>query len=230
MSQSAILQLTDVHKHYRLGDEQIDALHQIQLTVNPGEFVAIQGPSGSGKSTLLQILGLLDDFDQGEYRFNGVSVAGLSTVGLTELRRQHIGFVFQSYNLVPVMTAAENIAYPLQLLGYSPDQVSARVNTLLDQVGLQPQADRRPDQLSGGQRQRVAIARALVKRPLLVVADEPTANLDSKTAYQIIGLMRQLGQEMGATLVVATHDPRMSAECDRVLNLVDGRILVGEPQ
>ena len=219
---AAAIALTGIVKHYRLGDEDVPALKGIDLAVPTGAFVAVRGPSGSGKSTLLNICGLIDGFDAGSYRLAGEDVGGLDETSRTLIRRSRIGFVFQSYNLIPVMTAAENIEYPLLLADVPPAERWQRVAEILAQVGLAGLGDRRPDRLSGGQRQRVAIARALVKSPLLVIADEPTANLDTATAGQVVDLMRQLGEKHGATFLIATHDERMTAHCQQVRSLTDG--------
>ncbi len=190
-----------------------------------GELLALTGPSGSGKSTLLNLCGLIDTPDSGDILLGEQPVRGLNEVQRTLLRRDALGFVFQSFNLVPVMTVHENVDYPLFLAGVPPSERRWRVDAQLEAVGLQAHARHRPDALSGGQRQRVAIARALVKRPKLVIADEPTASLDSHTADQVLDLMRQLGHAEGAAFVMATHDSRLSARCDRILNLCDGRLL-----
>ena len=219
-----VIEIAGVVKHYRLGESDVPALKGIALTVPAGAFVAVRGPSGSGKSTLLNICGLIDDFDAGSYRLNGEDVAGLDETGRTLIRRRSIGFVFQGYNLVPVMTVRENIEYPLLLAGLAKEERERRIDAILEQVGLTGQAERRPDLLSGGQRQRVAIARALVKEPALVIADEPTANLDTATASQVIDLMRDLGHRHGATFLIATHDDRMTARCDMVRAMVDGTL------
>jgi putative ABC transport system ATP-binding protein len=214
--------LSGIVKHYQMGDEDIPALRGIDLDVPPGAFVAVRGPSGSGKSTLLNICGLIDSFDAGRYLLAGENVGGLDDTARTMIRRRRIGFVFQSYNLVPVMSVRDNVEYPLLLSGLPTGERRARVDEILGQVALTGLADRRPDQLSGGQRQRVAIARALVKSPTLVIADEPTANLDTATASQVIDLMRALGQRHGATFLIATHDDRMTAHCDEVRAMTDG--------
>jgi putative ABC transport system ATP-binding protein len=222
MTASQAIALTGIVKHYRMGEEDIPALRGIDLTVAPGTFAAVRGPSGSGKSTLLNICGLIDAPDAGSYLLAGQDVAGLDEAARTLIRRRAIGFVFQSYNLVPVMSVRDNVEYPLLLLGLPANERRQRVDEILAQVGLTGLADRRPDQLSGGQRQRVAIARALVKSPTLVIADEPTANLDTATAAQVIDLMKALGHQHGATFLIATHDDRMTAHCDTVHAMTDG--------
>ena len=199
-------------------------LHDIDLDIYPGERVLIAGPSGSGKSTLLNLCGLIDTPDAGDIELNGQPVNALDETARTLLRRDALGFVFQNFNLIPVMTVAENVDYPLFLADVPPAERRARVAAQLAVVGLAEHAHHRPDALSGGQRQRVAIARALIKRPSLVIADEPTASLDSHTAEQVLALMRERGRAEGAAFVIATHDNRLTARCDRVVNLLDGRI------
>lgn len=216
--------LHGVRKTYRLGAHVIPALQGVDLLVQRGELLALTGPSGSGKSTLLNLCGLIDTPDAGEIMLGGTAVQGLDEKARTLLRRDALGFVFQSFNLVPVMTVAENVDYPLFLAGVPAAERRDRVAQQLAAVGLQAHAHHRPDALSGGQRQRVAIARALVKRPRLVIADEPTASLDSHTADQALDLMRARGQAEGAAFVIATHDSRLTRRCDRVVALLDGRI------
>jgi putative ABC transport system ATP-binding protein len=222
---TAVIALHGLHKTYRLGAHVVPALRGIDLAVQPGELLALTGPSGSGKSTILNMCGLIDTPDSGEIVLGGLSVTGVDEIQRTLLRRDAIGFVFQSFNLVPVMTVAENVDYPLFLAGVPAAQRKQRVAQQLEAVGLQEHADHLPDALSGGQRQRVAIARALVKRPRLVIADEPTASLDSATAEQMLSLMRELGHAEGAAFVIATHDSRLTQRCDRVVNLLDGRLV-----
>lgn len=216
--------LHGVRKTYRLGAHVIPALQGVDLLVQRGELLALTGPSGSGKSTLLNLCGLIDTPDAGEIMLGGTAVQGLDEQARTLLRRDALGFVFQSFNLVPVMTVAENVDYPLFLAGVPAAERRERVAQQLAAVGLQAHAHHCPDALSGGQRQRVAIARALVKRPRLVIADEPTASLDSHTADQVLDLMRARGQAEGAAFVIATHDSRLTRRCDRVVALLDGRI------
>jgi len=219
------VELRGVHKTYRLGQHVIPALQGIDLSVARGELLALTGPSGSGKSTLLNLCGLIDSADAGEIAIDGQAVTGLDETQRTLLRRDALGFVFQGFNLVPVMTVAENVDYPLFLAGVPAAERRERVAAQLLAVGLHDHAAHRPDALSGGQRQRVAIARALVKRPKLVIADEPTASLDSHTADQVLQLMRERGHAEGAAFVIATHDERLTRRCDRVVALRDGRLL-----
>jgi len=223
-----VLAVSGVHKTYRLGQHVVPALQGVDLQVRRGEMVALTGPSGSGKSTLLNIAGLIDRPDRGEVRFRGHRVDGLGEREAALLRRDAIGFVFQSFNLVPVMTVTDNVDYPLFLAGVPARERRERVAQMLQAVGLAEHARHRPDALSGGQRQRVAIARALVKQPALVIADEPTASLDSHTADQVLDLMRECGHAQGAAFLVATHDTRALRRCDRVIALRDGRV-VAEP-
>jgi putative ABC transport system ATP-binding protein len=224
MSGEIVVELRGVFKTYRLGKHIVRALQGIDLAVQRGEVVALTGPSGSGKSTLLNLCGLIDTPDSGDVLLDGKSVAGLDETGRTLLRRDALGFVFQSFNLVPVMTVAENVDYPLFIAGVPAAERRERVAAQLVAVGLEEHARHRPDALSGGQRQRVAIARALVKRPRLVIADEPTASLDSHTADQVLALMRERCHAEGAAFVIATHDARLTPRCDRVLSLLDGRL------
>ena len=219
-----VIELRGVHKTYRLGQHVVPALQGIDLAVRRGELLALTGPSGSGKSTILNLCGLIDTPDTGDIVLAGRSVTGQDENQRTLLRRDAMGFVFQSFNLVPVMTVAENVDYPLFMAGVPAAERRERVAAQLLAVGLQEHAQHRPDALSGGQRQRVAIARALVKRPRLVIADEPTASLDSHTADQVLDLMRELGHAEGAAFVIATHDNRLTRRCDRIVALLDGRL------
>ena len=219
-----VLRLQQVHKSYQLGAHRIDALRGVDLSVHAGELLALTGPSGSGKSTLLNLCGLIDTPDAGEIALNGIRVNGLDETARTLLRRDALGFVFQSFHLVPVMTVAENVDYPLFLADVPLAERRERVAAQLAAVGLAEHARHKPDALSGGQRQRVAIARALIKRPRLVIADEPTASLDSHTADQVLALMRERGHAEGAAFIIATHDQRLTAQCDRVVCLLDGVI------
>lgn len=217
--------LENVSYRYQLGSQFVDALSAIQLTIEPGEFLAVAGPSGSGKTTLLNLLGLLDRPWGGIIRYNGADVSHLSERQRTLLRREHIGFIFQSFNLIPTLTAYENVEYFLLKRGTAMAQVRQRVLQVLDAVGISEQAEKLPYDMSGGQRQRVAIARALVRNPRVVIADEPTASLDQKTGLAAINLMRRQNREQGTTFIFSTHDPKVLAEADRVVQLSDGRIV-----
>jgi putative ABC transport system ATP-binding protein len=222
---TSVVELQAVFKTYHLGQHVIPALQGVDLSVQRGELLALTGPSGSGKSTILNLCGLIDTADSGDIVLGGQSVNALDEVQRTLLRRDALGFVFQSFNLVPVMTVYDNVDYPLFIAGVPANERRERVMAQLQAVGLQDHAQHRPDALSGGQRQRVAIARALVKRPKLVIADEPTASLDSHTADQVLDLMRERGHAEGAAFVIATHDSRLTSRCDRILNLLDGRLV-----
>ena len=219
-----LLSARSVSRSYRLGVALVPAIRDVSLEIRPGEFVAIQGPSGSGKTTLLNLLGLLDAPDAGEIRVEELEASELTENAKSDLRRDRFGFVFQTFNLIPVLSAEENVAYPVGLTGKPAAERRARARELLAAVGLAEKADVRPDLLSGGQRQRVAIARALANRPAVVFADEPTANLDSKTADEILELMRALNEESGVAFLFATHDPRVVARARRVVSLTDGRV------
>lgn len=225
-----VIALQGVHKTYRLGAHTVPALRGVDLAVMPGELVALTGPSGSGKSTILNIAGLIDGADAGTVRLRGRTIDARDEAAATTLRRDAIGFIFQGFNLVPVMTVADNVDYPLFLAGLAGAERRARVAAALDAVGLREHASHRPDALSGGQRQRVAIARALIKRPGLVIADEPTASLDSATAAQMLDLMRDLGHRDGAAFLIATHDERLTRRCDRVIALRDGVIATADTE
>ena len=219
-----MLRLQGLHKTYHLGTHVVPALQGVDLSLQRGEMLALTGPSGSGKSTLLNIAGLIDRPDAGSLQFAGRDVSALDESAATRLRRDAIGFVFQGFNLVPVMSVWDNVDYALFIAGVPVPERRQRVQAMLNAVGLHEHAAHRPDALSGGQRQRVAIARALVKRPALVIADEPTANLDSRTADQVLDLMREQGHANGAAFLIATHDDRLLSRCDRVLRLLDGCI------
>jgi putative ABC transport system ATP-binding protein len=205
-----------------MGQSTIPALHEVSVAIQPGEFTALMGPSGSGKSTMLNICGLVDHPDCGQVELDGDHMELLNDEALTLIRREKIGFIFQGFNLVPVMTTFENVEYPLFLSGVAVEERRQRVSEILAKVGLTDLGRRRPDELSGGQRQRVAIARALVKMPKLIIADEPTANLDSATSNQIVEVMHELGRMIGTTFLIATHDPRLTVLCERVITMNDG--------
>ena len=213
----------DVSKTYRLGKVDVTALAGVSLVVKAGEFLAVAGPSGSGKTTLLNLIGCLDTPTSGEVAIDGEAISGLSSGRRADLRARKLGFVFQTFNLIPVLTAWENVEYPL-LLQRGRRDVSARVRAAFAHVGLADRSRHRPPELSGGQQQRVAIARALVTEPALVLADEPTANLDSRTGHEIVELMRTLNRERGTTFIFSTHDARVMAHAHRVVHLADGRL------
>ncbi|MDF2631375.1 MAG: macB 9 [Symbiobacteriaceae bacterium] len=219
-----VITLRGITKTYQTGEETLHALAGVDLTVEPGEFVAIVGPSGSGKSTLLSILGCLDNPTSGEYRLDGANVAGLSEDQLSRIRNQKIGFVFQAFHLLPRLTVAENVETPLLYAGLPAKERKQRVAQALARVGLTQKADREPNQLSGGQRQRVAIARALVTRPSLMLADEPTGNLDSRTGREVLALLQEL-HKAGSTIVLVTHDPAIAATAERTIEVRDGLIV-----
>ena len=219
----SLVAVNDVSKTYRLGRLPVTALAGVSLTVAVGEFLAVAGPSGSGKTTLLNLIGCLDTPTSGEIVIDGEPVSALGPGRRADLRARKLGFIFQTFNLIPVLTAWENVEYPL-LLTRRRGEVAGRVRTALEHVGLGDRARHRPPELSGGQQQRVAIARALVTEPALVLADEPTASLDSRTGHEIIELMRRLNRERGTTFVFSTHDPRIVQAADRVLQISDGRL------
>ncbi|MBN3723224.1 ABC transporter ATP-binding protein [Burkholderia sp. Ac-20379] len=218
--------LEDVEKHYLLGSVKVAALRAVNLSVRPQRLTVIAGASGSGKSTLLNLIGCVDRPDSGRVLVAGHDVTSLSDDALSDFRARHLGFVFQNFNLLPVLTAHENVEYPLLLAGtrISATERSRRVRDMLDAVGLADKAAHRPGQLSGGQRQRVAVARALIGEPALVLADEPTANLDSGTGQAVIALMRRLQRERQVSFVISSHDPQMLSAGDDVIHIADGRI------
>ncbi len=219
-----MISLQRVCRRFQLGDQWVMGLDDVSLEIAAGDYVAVMGPSGSGKSTLLNVLGLLDKPDSGQYRLNGQNTATLGEPALAALRSRTIGFVFQSFHLIPRLTAFENVELPLTLAGHPPAERRARVQQLMSQLGLADRALHHPHQLSGGQRQRVAIARAMVMPPRLLLADEPTGNLDSRAGSDVIQLLEELNQEQGITLVVVTHDPDLSERAGRQIRMLDGRI------
>lgn len=225
----AIVAIRDVVKEYHLGQTVVTALKGVSLEVAKGEFISIAGPSGSGKTTLLNLIGCVDTATSGTVEVAGRDTATLSDRALTELRLRTIGFIFQSFNLVSVLTLYQNVEFPLLLQGgKTRRQRQDKVMALLEAVGLASHAKHRPSELSGGQRQRVAVARALVGDPLIVLADEPTANLDSATGQQIIDLMKELNQKQGTTFIFSTHDHRVMAHADAVVRIADGKVLARE--
>jgi putative ABC transport system ATP-binding protein len=219
-----LLELEDIYKHYRMGQTLVPVLKGINLRIHAGEMLAIGGPSGSGKTTLCNLLGLLDEPSRGKLFFQGQPTTQLNDYQSSRLRNHTIGFVFQTFNLIPVLSALENVSLPLHIQNVSSDIAHRSAAELLEQVGLSAQAGHRPDKLSGGQQQRVALARALVTRPALVIADEPTANLDSVTAMQILDLMQQLNRETRTSFIFASHDERLLSRVERRLLLEDGQI------
>jgi putative ABC transport system ATP-binding protein len=220
-----MLEANGLSKHYEMGEVTVDALRGVDLLVRQGEFIAVMGPSGSGKSTLLHLLGGLDTPSDGEVRLAGKALAHMSDDAVTIIRRRQVGFVFQFFNLLPTLSAAENVALPFLLDGKRAHDYAGRVDDLLRLVGLLDRGQHKPDQLSGGEQQRVAIARALVTEPAVVLADEPTGNLDSTAGQEILGLLRRACDERGQTIVVVTHDPRAASYADRVIFLQDGEIV-----
>jgi putative ABC transport system ATP-binding protein len=213
----------NLKKEYRMGDVAVQAIRGVDFAIEPASFVSFVGPSGSGKTTLLNMIGCLDRPTGGRLSILGTDVSGLDTRASAGFRGKNIGFVFQDFNLLPVLTAYENIEYPLVMVqSWTKDKRRQRVEELLEAVGMADQADKRPDQLSGGQKQRVAVARALVTNPKLVLADEPTANLDRATAHRIIELMKRLRDEFRTTFVFSTHDPKIVAEAELIYSLEDG--------
>jgi len=225
----ALIHADNITKNYRMGDQQVAALKGVTFDIGEGAFAAFVGPSGSGKSTLLNLIGCLDHPSSGTLQVAGVDVASLSRNAAATFRGEHLGFVFQDFNLVPVLSAYENIEYPLLMVrGWSEAKRREQVNKLIDAVGMTEQANKRPDQLSGGQKQRVAVARALVGQPKLVLADEPTANLDHDTAYKVLNLMKSMRDELGTSFIFSTHDPKIMNEAEQTFTLEDGRIAGGQ--
>ncbi|MDM5057345.1 ABC transporter ATP-binding protein [Aeromonas media] len=221
---SELIRLDAVSRRFTLGGTEVAALDRVSLRVAEGEYLAVMGPSGSGKSTLLNVLGLLDRPDEGRYWLGGQDIATLSEPALAQLRGHRIGFVFQSFHLIPRLTARENVELPLMLCGVLPAERHRRSQRLLGDLGLDNRADHRPAELSGGQRQRVAIARAMAMAPRLILADEPTGNLDSRSGEEVITLLEGLNREQGITLMVVTHDPRLGERAGRRILMNDGRI------
>ena len=221
-----MIRLQGVERHFLLGEQSVHALAQIELTISSGEYVAVMGPSGSGKSTLLNVLGLLDRPDSGHYLLDGTDTATLDESELARLRSHSIGFVFQSFHLIPRLSARENMELPLMLAGVAPAVRRRRVDELLAELGLGNRAEHKPAELSGGQRQRVAIGRAIAMSPRLLLADEPTGNLDSHSGEEVMALLERLNQSQGITLVVVTHDSRLGARARRQIRMNDGQIVL----
>ena len=220
----SIVSVRGLSRDYEQGVHTVRALRGVDLDIEPGEFTALMGPSGSGKSTLLNLIGGLDEPTAGSVEIEGANLAAMTPAARSDLRRDRLGFIFQAYNLIPVLTAAENAEFVLQLQGQSPAERRARAVEMLAAVGLEGMEGRRPHEMSGGQQQRVAVARAIASDPALVLADEPTANLDSTTSDELIATMKKLNQELGVTFVFATHDPKVMEAAQRVVRLVDGEI------
>ncbi len=216
--------LDNVTRRFPMDHQFVTALDSVSVSIGAGEFLAIAGPSGSGKSTLLNLIGCIDRPSSGAIRFGGADTGDMNAPELSELRRKRIGFVFQSFNLIAVFSALENVEYPLLLAGVPGRERRRRAMEALESVGLALRANHRPDLLSGGERQRVAVARAIVHRPDVILADEPTANLDTRNATQLIDLMRSLNLSLGLTFLFATHDPRLLKDAGRIIRLCDGRI------
>lgn len=214
----------NLSKIYTLGEVEVRAVDDINIAIDKGEFLSIVGPSGSGKSTLLNLVGCLDKPTTGQVLIDGVDTGGLSRKELTRLRRDNIGFVFQEFNLLPVLNALENVELPLRYLGFSSKERSKKAKEALDMVGLSDRVGNRPAQLSGGERQRVSIARALVTGPALVLADEPTGELDTRNSCKVIELMRDLNDQVGQTFAIVTHDPMVAEYTNRIITLRDGRV------
>ena len=225
-SKQALVELSDLKKSYNIGlPNEAEILHGLSLSIGMGEFIALIGPSGSGKSTLLNLIGLLERSTSGSYRIQGQETTGLDDAALTLLRRQMLGFVFQFHHLLPAFTALENVTLPaLMREGRVSSAQNERARTMLAAVGLENAMNKRPSELSGGMQQRVAIARALVLNPPLVLADEPTGNLDTASSNEVFTLLRRLHAELNISFVIVTHDPRLATRCDRIIEIVDGRI------
>lgn len=219
-----MIHLQDIQRVFQVGNEAVYALHQVSFSVQPGEYVSIMGPSGSGKSTLLNIIGLLDLPDAGLYRLEDVNTTDLTDEQKAEVRRHKIGFIFQFFHLIPRLTAAENVELPLILAGIEPAERKQRVAETLDRLGLSDRVRHRPDQLSGGQRQRVAIARATIMKPSIILADEPTGNLDRSSGKEVLQTIESLNRE-GLTVLMVTHDPELGRRSARQVRMVDGDII-----
>ncbi len=223
MSQQALIQITDIGRKYVIGSETIHALKSVTLQIEKGEFVALMGPSGSGKSTLMNILGCLDTPTRGEYILNGINVSDMTDDELAEVRNKEIGFVFQTFNLLPRSTSLDNVALPLVYAGYSKKKRDELAQKALESVGLGNRVEHKPNELSGGQRQRVAVARALINDPSIILADEPTGNLDTKTSIEIMGLLEEI-HSRGNTIILVTHEEDIAQHAHRIVRMRDGLI------
>lgn len=222
-----IIHITNLTRHFQMGEQTVRALDGVDLTVMPGEFLAIMGPSGSGKSTLLYLIGGLDRPTSGEMQVNRREITQLDENDLAGYRGQEVGFIFQAFHLVPTMTAVQNVEFPMIFSGAAPQKRRQQALALLERVGLGDRTGHRPTELSGGQQQRVAIARALANDPRIILADEPTGNLDTQTGREVMALLGQLNQEEGRTIIIVTHDPGMTAYATRTIHLLDGKITDG---
>ena len=220
-----MIELTNINKYYRQGDHRFHVLHDINLTVDQGEFVAIIGESGSGKSTLINIIGFLDDNFTGTYFYEGQPIHDYTRKQFSRLRNQNVGFVFQNFKLIRETTVAENVALPLLYAGQRRREVRERVTAVLDQVGLHGYEDQLSQNMSGGQQQRVSIARAIIGHPHFLIADEPTGALDTETSQEIMNLFKRLNRDEGTTIIMVTHDPHVAAQCERVVKIIDGRVV-----
>ena len=220
-----MIKLTDINKYYRQGDHRFHVLHDINLTVDQGEFVAIIGESGSGKSTLINIIGFLDDDFSGTYFYEDQPIHDYTRKQFSRLRNQNVGFVFQNFKLIREATVAENVALPLLYAGKRRREIGDRVTAVLDQVGLHGYANQLPQNMSGGQQQRVSIARAIIGHPHFLIADEPTGALDTATSQEIMNLFKRLNRDEGTTIIMVTHDPHVADQCERVVKIIDGRVV-----
>lgn len=225
---STVIETQNLSRHFGEGETLVKALDAVSITIQKGEFTAIIGPSGSGKSTLLQLIGGLDHPSDGQVLLDDQDISHMSGNELSDFRRDHIGFIFQAYNLIPVLSAQENVEYIMLLQGVNEDERKKRVRAILNEVGLQGMESRRPAQLSGGQQQRVAVARAMVSKPSIILADEPTANLDSHTGASLLDMMKQLNEMENMTFVFSTHDPKIMERAKRIIRLEDGKVVSDE--
>jgi len=225
--QNAVIEIGGLYKNYNTGGLAVHAINGIDLLIRKGEFAAIAGPSGSGKTTLLNIIGGIDRPDSGELKVAGMSLNGMNEKELSDLRLNKIGFIFQAYNLIPVLSALENVEYILLLQGVEKKERRERAESILRAVGLEKEMTRRPAEISGGQQQRVAVARAIVSRPEIILADEPTANLDQKTGSALLDLMKRLNGDVGTTFLFSTHDRMVMKRAGRLINIIDGKIASG---
>jgi putative ABC transport system ATP-binding protein len=223
-----MIKVENVSRNYKAGETIVKALKQVSLQVDDGEFLSIAGPSGSGKTTLLNLIGCIDAIDEGEITINDQKVTTMGKDEKTAFRRNNLGFIFQTYNLIPVLSAYENVAFVLSILNTPEQEIKERTYAILKEVGLEGMEDRRPSRLSGGQQQRIAIARALIKHPQIILADEPTANLDSKTGEDILKLMKEMNKKYHTTFIFSTHDQMVMDYADRLVSLHDGKIIGDE--